>query len=159
MGLDSPGSSNDILDWSGKLTPPGIAPMDGSLGIGSGVSSVGPGQIGPIRYAQNKAGFTEELFWIKGGHSLRFGGGATRIQTNGLHMFPGGGSWSFSNISNFFQDIPNSFQGRAIMPLARRAAFSPTVLLFLLPQLSTMRAKPTLMYTSRTIGRSDRPSP
>lgn len=109
--LDSPGSTDDILDWSGKLTPVGVPAMDGTLGIGSGVSTVGPGQIGPVRYAQNKFSFGDDIFWTKGDHSLRFGGGVTRIQTNGLHMFPGGGSWTFSNISNFFQNIPNSFQG------------------------------------------------
>ncbi len=109
--LDSPGSTNDILDWSGKLTPSGVPAMDGSLGIGSGVSGVGPGQIGPVRYAQNKFGGSDEIFWTKGAHSLRLGGGVTRIQTNGLHMFPGGGTWSFANISSFFQDVPSSFQG------------------------------------------------
>ena len=125
--LDSPGSSNDILDWSGKLTPPGIAPMDGSLGIGSGVSSVGPGQIGPIRYAQNKAGFTEELFWIKGGHSLRFGGGATRIRPMVSICSPAAGRGASQTFRISSRISPIRSRGRAIMPLARRAAFSPTV--------------------------------
>jgi hypothetical protein len=110
--LDAPGNGpNDILDWSGKLTPAGVPPMDGTLSIGSSVSTAGPGQIGPVRYAQNKFGASDEISWIKGAHNFRFGGGAFRIQTNGLHMFPGGGTWSFPNMLSFFEDIPSSFMG------------------------------------------------
>jgi hypothetical protein len=79
--------------------------MDGTLNPGSGVHPIGPGQISPIRKDQARHSITEDLFWIAGGHSLRFGGSITKNETDGIHAFPGGGTWTFPNLTNFLRAI------------------------------------------------------
>jgi Carboxypeptidase regulatory-like domain len=114
LSLHSNGAAGDLLDWSGDLTSGKGEPiMDGTLSPGASISTVGPGQISPIRYAQNKISGGDDVFWTKGAHNLRFGGGVLRNQTNGLHMFPGGGTWTFAGTTlvNFLTDNPSSFQG------------------------------------------------
>jgi hypothetical protein len=110
--LHSNGQRSDILDFSGDLTTGvGIPVADGNINAGSGISSVGPGAISPVRYAQNKFSASDEIFWTKGSHSLRIGGGAIRVDTNGVHMLNPGGSWSFTNFGSFLTDSPNSSTG------------------------------------------------
>ncbi len=110
--LHSNGQRSDILDFSGDLTTGvGIPVVDGNVNAGSGISSVGPGAISPVRYAQNKLSASDEIFWTKGSHSLRIGGGVIRVDTNGVHMLNPGGSWSFTNLGSFLTDSPNSSTG------------------------------------------------
>ncbi len=101
------------LDWSGDLwTRVGEdGPTDGSLALGSGISAIGGPQIGPIRKLQTKKSIAEDLFWIDGAHSFRFGGAVTHSMTTGLHPFPGGGTWTFANLTNFVRNVPLQFNG------------------------------------------------
>jgi len=110
--LHSNGSVGDILDFSGDLTTGvGIPVVDGTVNPGSGINSVGPGAISPVRYAQNKLSVGDDIFWTKGSHNLRIGGSATRVDTNGVHMLSPGGSWTFTNFGSFLTDVPNSSTG------------------------------------------------
>jgi hypothetical protein len=116
-GVLPPGS----LNWSGDLFTSGVAGgqyaglglpvMDGTLSPGSGISAIGPGQISPILKYQIRHSITEDLFWVKGGHSLRFGGTVTKNQTDGVHAFPGGGTWTFANLANFLRMVPTQYSG------------------------------------------------
>jgi hypothetical protein len=109
------------LNWSGDIFSDavptgeyaglGLPVMDGALNAGSGISALGSGQISPIRKVQTRYSVTEDLFWIKGGHSLRFGGSVTKNDTDGVHAFPGGGTWSFANLTNFLRVVPTSYSG------------------------------------------------
>jgi len=100
------------LNWPGDIfTRDGEPVMDGTLNPGSGISAIGPGQISPIRKVQVRQSITEDLFLITGGHSLRFGGSVTKNSTDGIHAFPGGGTWTFANLSNFLHAAPSLYQG------------------------------------------------
>jgi hypothetical protein len=100
------------LNWPGDIfTHDGEPVMDGTLNPGSGISAIGPGQISPIRKVQIRQSVTEDLFLITGGHSLRFGGSVTKNSTDGIHAFPGGGTWTFANLSNFLHAAPSLYQG------------------------------------------------
>lgn len=100
------------LNWPGDLfTGVGEPVMDGTLNAGSGISAIGPGQISPIRKIQVRHSFSDDLFLIKGAHSLRFGGTVTKNDTDGLHVFPGGGTWTFANLSNFLHATPTQYSG------------------------------------------------
>lgn len=110
--LHSNGSTSDILDFEGDLTTGvGIPVVDGTVNPGSSISSVGPGAISPVRYAQNKLSVGDDIFWTKGSHSFRFGGSVTRVDTNGVHMLSPGGSWTFTSLANFLTDSPSSSTG------------------------------------------------
>ena len=109
------------LNWSGDLFTDataggiygglGLPAMDGTLAPGSGISAIGAGQISPIRKVQTRQSVTEDLFWITGGHGLRFGGTVTKNDTDGIHAFPGGGTWTFANLSNFLHATPTQYAG------------------------------------------------
>jgi hypothetical protein len=100
------------LNWSGDLfTGIGEPVMDGTLSPGSGITAIGPGNISPIRKIQVRHSFANDLFLIKGGHSLRFGGSVTNNGTDGLHVFPGGGTWTFANFPNFLRAMPVQYSG------------------------------------------------
>ena len=109
------------LNWSGDLFTGAVADgqysgldlpiMDGTLAPGSGIHAIGPGQISPIRKDQIRHSITEDLFWIAGGHSFRFGGSITKNETDGIHAFPGGGTWTFANLTNFLRVVPTQYQG------------------------------------------------
>ena len=109
------------LNWSGDLFTDAVANgqysgldlpvMDGTLSPGSGISAIGPGQISPILKYQTRHSITEDLFWIVGGHSFRFGGSVTKNQTDGVHAFPGGGTWTFANLPNFLRAVPTQYSG------------------------------------------------
>ena len=110
--LHSNGNKSDILDFSGDLTTAlGIPVADGTVSPGSSITSVGPGGISPVRYAQNKISAGDEVFKTVGSHSLRFGGNVIRVQTNGVHMLNPGGSWSFTSVASFLTDSPSSSTG------------------------------------------------
>ena len=107
-GVLPPGS----LNWSGDIfTRDGAPVMDGTLASGSGISAIGPGQISPIRKVQVRYSVSDDVFLIKGGHSLRFGGTITKNSTDGIHAFPGGGTWTFANLSNFLHAQPTQYTG------------------------------------------------
>jgi hypothetical protein len=116
-GVLPPGS----LNWSGDLFTGAVAGgqyagldlpvMDGTLAPGSGISAIGPGQISPILKTQIRHSITEDLFWIAGAHSFRFGGNITKNQTDGVHAFPGGGTWTFANLANFLRAVPTQYSG------------------------------------------------
>ena len=122
-------SATPIMQFSGGniLSSEGYPPMDGSLSIGSGVSALGAGQVNPIRVAQNRFNVGEDVFWTKGAHNLRMGAGLTRIQTNGLHPFPGTGTWTFGGLQSFLQDNPSglSFNGPCIFSNSEPACTQP----------------------------------
>ncbi len=100
------------LNWSGDIfTRDGAPVMDGTLAPGSGISAIGPGQISPIRKIQVRHSISDDLFVIKGAHSLRFGGTITKNDTDGIHAFPGGGTWTFANLSNFLHALPTQYTG------------------------------------------------
>ncbi len=115
LDLHSPGQAGNILNFNGTDIYSPVygsdAPTEGAVSPGGGVVGVGPNQTAPIQYAQTKFGPSDDVFWTKGAHSLRIGGSAYRIQTNGLHAFPGIGTWTFSNIPSFFTDVPQQFSG------------------------------------------------
>jgi len=91
----------------------GYPPMDGSLTI-SGVTGLGAGQIDPFSFIQNKYSYSEDIFWTRGAHSVRFGGEIKRVQSDANHPFPGGGTWTFQSLTNFLTDVPTQYQGPAL---------------------------------------------
>jgi hypothetical protein len=100
------------LNWTGDIFTMFDEPvMDGTLSPGSGISAIGPGQISPIRKVQVRYSVTEDLFVIKGAHSLRFGGSITKNNTDGIHTFPGGGTWTFASLTNFLRAVPTQYSG------------------------------------------------
>jgi Carboxypeptidase regulatory-like domain/TonB-dependent Receptor Plug Domain len=52
--------------------------------------------------------FTQNLTWVRGRHSLKFGWDATRVNDLQINLFNGGGVYSYSTLNNFALDCGNA---------------------------------------------------
>ncbi len=84
--------------------------QNGGVNI-TGLTSIGTSIFAPLLEVQNKFPLSDDLFWTKGSHSIRFGGVLNRIQSNFQQQGWWGGFYSFPSLSNFLQGIPSLFQG------------------------------------------------
>ena len=66
LDLHPVGALGDPLDWSGDLfTQIGTPVADGQLIPGGGIANLGPTTISPVRFAQNKFGIADDVFFTK----------------------------------------------------------------------------------------------
>jgi outer membrane receptor protein involved in Fe transport len=84
--------------------------QNGGVNI-TGVSSIGPSIFAPLLEAQNKFPLADDVFWTHGGHSLRFGGSLTRVQSNFMQGGWYGGFYNFGGVAAFLQGVPYLFIG------------------------------------------------
>jgi outer membrane receptor protein involved in Fe transport len=84
----------------------------GIITVGSGVTqfSGGLGAIGEYHFHYNSFQMSDDLYWTKNKHSLKFGFSAERIQSN---QFTRGvspnGFYTFGGITSFLQNAPSSY--------------------------------------------------
>ena len=84
--------------------------QNGGVNI-TGLTSIGTSIFAPLLEVQNKFPLADDLFWMHGAHSLRFGVSVDRVQSNFQQQGWWGGFYTFSSLSNFLQGIPSLFQG------------------------------------------------
>jgi hypothetical protein len=77
----------------------------------TGLSSMGTSIFAPLLEVQNKFPFSDDVFWTRGAHSLRFGGLFSRVQSNFQQQGWWGGFYSFGGLTSFLQGTPFLFQG------------------------------------------------
>ncbi len=77
----------------------------------TGLASLGTSIYAPLLEVQNKFPLADDVIWTKGAHSLRFGGGISRVQSNFQQQGWWGGFYTFASLPNFLQGIPSLFQG------------------------------------------------
>ena len=88
----------------------GTLPADGGFTYGGGITAVGAGSPGPWRFNQNKFAVGDDVFWVHGAHSFKFGGEAKRVQSDAWSPL-GLGSWSFGSLQNLLTAVPSTFAG------------------------------------------------
>jgi len=84
----------------------------GGLSIG-GLTTFGGGVHGPDEnnFHYNSYQAYNDLYFIKGIHSFKFGGVFERMQDNFFSGFTTNGLFSFGSVANFMANIPTSFSG------------------------------------------------
>src|SRR5262245_9772822 len=78
-----------------SVPPSGLNVSYPTIGI-SGFSSLGAGNFLPVWSNGQNRQIKNDTSWIKGSHSMKFGGEVTWIQTNNVNARNKGGSFSFS---------------------------------------------------------------
>src|SRR6266849_2883868 len=102
----NPAASNTAFGFNPGL-PAGI------ITVGSNVAQFtgGLGAISEYRFHYNSFQVSDDLFWSRNKHSLKFGFNAERVQAN---QFTQGASpngfFTFSGLSSFLQNQPSTFQ-------------------------------------------------
>ena len=101
-------------------TTPSLAPLrffpgepDGRLNV-TGLSGIGPFMLVPYRLIVNHYVVADDLTWIRGGHSVKFGVTGDRAQDNTSSPSPLGGTYAFQSLLNFLQG--NAFTLTAPLP-------------------------------------------
>jgi Carboxypeptidase regulatory-like domain len=117
----SPVVSNGSVS-AGTIATAGIHPLqffgtsagreDGTVALGSGLTSVGASTTLPFYLVPNKFQFGDDVIWTSGAHSLTFGANVTRLRENTWAPFIVGGNWTFTSLQNFLQGNPASIQGQ-----------------------------------------------
>ncbi len=81
---------------------------NGSAGTSGGaLSLLGNDDASPFRLAKNTFPFNDDLIYVHGNHSLKFGGMAQRFQWNWFSATIPGGSYTFPSLTNLIQGDPS----------------------------------------------------
>ncbi len=83
---------------------------DGQLTV-TGLSTLGAQALDPFRILQNKITAYDDVYWNKGGHSVKFGVTFMRMQTLEFAPYHGGGQYTFTSLTAFLQDKAFSWAG------------------------------------------------
>ncbi len=105
--IDSP---TDLVGPQYSLVP---GQLIGSISIGA-VSTLGTNNLSPNDKLQNIYTLSEDLFYSRGRHSLKFGTLMNRWQAFSLNGTNMKGTVNFSNIATFLQGVPNTIQAATV---------------------------------------------
>ncbi len=82
----------------------------GAINIG-GIGSTGASILTPFQFIMNTFTISDDVSYIAGGHSMKFGLEIQRIQNNYFLDFFSGGQYTFNNLRDFLENRPFSFIG------------------------------------------------
>jgi len=85
-------------------SPVGVIGVTGLSGYTGGL-----GAGGEIKYGFNSFQIYDDLFWIKGIHSFKFGVNVERLQANELGTSMPNGQFTFTSLAKFLTDQPATF--------------------------------------------------
>ncbi len=90
----------------------GIPREDGSVNVGSGVTTMAASATLPFYLVPNKFSFGDDLIWTSGAHSIKIGGKATKLKENTWAPFQVAPQWVFPNLTAFMQGNANTLNGQ-----------------------------------------------
>jgi outer membrane receptor protein involved in Fe transport len=80
----------------------------GSVAPGSGITAIGGGS--PTHDHENSFSLSDDLSWLKGKHSLKFGTLMNRYRLYTQAQTNFAGAWTFNNLTQFLLDNPQQLQ-------------------------------------------------
>ncbi len=119
-------SNKDLIGPQYSYSPG--TPM-GSLGPGSGVTALGPAS--KSIQTRNIWSLSEDLFYNRGSHSLKFGSLVNQLKNFSSTNTQALGSLTFSNIAGFLQGQPNNYNGNTPGSILERTYLFYTIGLYI----------------------------
>jgi hypothetical protein len=109
--------NDDLSKAPSVLTFLAGRPM-GNLTI-TGVASIGESSYLPLQWLQNSLTEQDEVDWVRGAHTLKFGGSVARVQCNCIQLAGPGLTYAFgvingtasSGLEGFLKGLPLTLQG------------------------------------------------
>ncbi len=92
--------------YPGSNRPDATITITGLTGIGTGAASPEP-----ELQVQNRFSEGDDIVWTKGAHTLRFGGGVERVQSNVYWPFDGNGIFAFGSLALFEAGTASTLTG------------------------------------------------
>ncbi|MBV9503457.1 MAG: carboxypeptidase regulatory-like domain-containing protein [Acidobacteriia bacterium] len=115
------------------LSVPGRPSVYESIAI-SGGPTIGGNSIDPFINVNAIPQFRDELSYVRGGHTIKFGGSLERFAVYSLNGDFNSGSWTFPNLTNFLQGIPTRFSYQAQNSTTERDYHQATLGLYIADQ-------------------------
>jgi len=97
-------AASDPLRCSVTGAPCAPGAQDITVGVGY-LASMGPSSSSPFQIVQNKYAFGDDVILTHGKHSIRFGVGFTRVQSNLTNPFGQDGYFIYSNFADFVANV------------------------------------------------------
>lgn len=103
-------SQTDIVTHPELQWFPNEGLPDGGLTV-SGLTGLGSAAPGPWQFSQARFNVSDDFYWTRGAHNLKFGAGMTRVHSDVFSPIPGHGSFSFNSLTLFLQGAPQQYSG------------------------------------------------
>jgi len=124
-GSDDVNDETVITRWTSSITPALLSELrfqygrdfefefpnapGPSVSVTNGVNFGMPNFLPRAAYPDEKRlQFSQNLSWLHGQHSVKFGWDATRVDDLQINLFSGGGVYSYSSLNNFALDCGNA---------------------------------------------------
>ena len=124
-GSDGVQDETVIARWTSNIRPTFLSELrfqygrdfefQSPNGPGPSVSTTGGINFGMANFLpraaypdEKRLQFSQNLSWLKGRHSVKFGWDATRVDDLQINLFSGGGVYSYSSLNNFALDCGNA---------------------------------------------------
>jgi len=104
-------SKTDVITHPELQWFPNEGLPDGGLTVAGGITSFGSAAPGPWQFSQTRYNFGDDVYWTKGGNSLKVGAAATKVHSNVFSPIPGHGSFAFNSLTLFLQGVPATYSG------------------------------------------------
>jgi hypothetical protein len=90
---------------------PGENRQDGRVNPGSGIEQIGGQTTLPVVLLQKRWSVSDDVYWNRGNHSIKMGGGLEFTPTRMDQPFQGSGVWTFPSLTAFLQNAPTGLIG------------------------------------------------
>lgn len=89
------------------------------LSVHGGISDFFGGIDGQSHFLQvwNSYQYYDDAFWTHGAHTIKFGGGVERMQSNPQTFYEPAGRYQFADYTHFLEGVPKSFEAQ--LPVVR----------------------------------------
>src|SRR5207247_3484867 len=111
---ESTGGTHPLLNFMSAPSLP-----SGSFAGGFGLAAIGADRLNPIHTRVMSISFADAVSWVKGAHSLSFGGDVNHVVT--LYDMPAalGGQYNFNTLNDFL--VGRAFQFTGVLASANNA--------------------------------------
>ncbi len=96
-------AASDPLACAVTGAPCAPGAQDITVGVGY-LATMGPSSSSPFKIVQNKYGVADDVILSLGKHSIRFGAGFTRVQSNLINPFGQDGYFLYSDFADFIEN-------------------------------------------------------
>lgn len=99
-----------IAATGGNAKPVVLVSIRDSLSLDSGTLVAGTSTSGATDRRETRFQFQEIFSYVKGAHSMKFGGDVQRIKSNFIDRSDASGTWDFDSAGDFLASIPSRFR-------------------------------------------------
>src|ERR1041385_7494383 len=94
----------------GAAKPVGLIDINDSAGVNTGTLIAGTSTTGATDRRESRFQIQEIFAYVRGSHSMKFGGDMQRIKSTFIDLSDATGTWNFDSAGDFLANIPSRFR-------------------------------------------------